>query len=99
MKDYQSYFIIYLIGINIIALAMMGIDKFRAKSDKFRIPESNLFLIAVIGGSIGSLLGMYAFRHKTRHIKFVIGMPSILAVQLILAIWFVFFSPFKVVFL
>lgn len=77
----------------------MGIDKLRAKADKFRIPESNLFLIAAIGGSVGSILGMYTFRHKTRHIQFIVGMPAILFVQIIILLWFVFLSPFKVVFL
>lgn len=99
MKEYQSYILIYLCGINILAFFMMGIDKFRAKADKFRIPESNLFLTAIIGGSIGSLLGMYTFRHKTRKRVFAIGMPVILLIQLIIAGWFIFLSPFKVVFL
>lgn len=99
MKDYQNYLLIYLGIVNILAFFMMGIDKLRAKADKFRIPESNLFLMAAIGGSLGSIAGMYTFRHKTRHVQFVIGMPSILIAQLLIAAWFIFLSPFKVVFL
>lgn len=71
----------------------MGIDKLKAKKRGFRIPEATLFLIAVIGGSIGSILGMYLFRHKTRHRSFIIGMPVILAVQIIIAL-VIIFGPF-----
>lgn len=71
----------------------MGIDKLKAKKRGFRIPEATLFLIAFIGGSIGSILGMYLFRHKTRHRSFIIGMPVILAVQIIIAL-VIIFGPF-----
>ncbi|MDE6893461.1 MAG: DUF1294 domain-containing protein [Lachnospiraceae bacterium] len=64
----------------------MGIDKYKAKKRAFRIPEATLFIIATIGGSVGSLIGMYTFRHKTRHRKFVIGMPLILILQIALAL-------------
>lgn len=60
----------------------MGIDKRRARRGAFRIPEANLFLTAAVGGSIGCIAGMYTFRHKTRHMSFVIGMPAILILQL-----------------
>lgn len=76
----------YLIIMNIIGFAIMGIDKYKAKKRAFRIPEATLFIVAIIGGSIGSILGMYAFRHKTRHWYFVYGMPFILAVQVLLVI-------------
>ena len=72
----------------IIGFALMGIDKYRAKKRSFRIPEATLFIVAIIGGSIGSLLGMYAFRHKTRHRRFTYGMPFILLVQIALIIAF-----------
>ena len=62
----------------------MGIDKYKAKKRAFRIPEATLFIVAVIGGSIGSIAGMYAFRHKTRHRSFVYGMPFILIIQIVL---------------
>ncbi len=74
----------YFIIMNIIGFALMGIDKHKAKKRAFRIPEATLFIVALIGGSIGSILGMYAFRHKTKHWYFVYGMPFILIVQLIL---------------
>lgn len=77
---------IYFIALNLIGFALMGIDKYKAKKRAFRIPEATLFIVAVIGGSIGSLIGMYAFRHKTRHWYFVYGMPFILIVQIILII-------------
>lgn len=76
----------YFAAVNLIGFALMGIDKYRAKKRAFRIPEATLFIIAVIGGSIGSIIGMYAFRHKTRHRSFVYGMPFILFVQIALII-------------
>ncbi len=60
----------------------MGIDKRKAKKGSFRIPEATLFSIAIIGGSIGSILGMFLFRHKTKHWYFVIGLPIIFVLQL-----------------
>ncbi|MGN1181132.1 MAG: DUF1294 domain-containing protein [Suilimivivens sp.] len=74
----------YFTVINLIGFALMGIDKYRAKKRSFRIPEATLFIVAIIGGSIGSIIGMYAFRHKTRHRYFVYGMPFILLLQIIL---------------
>lgn len=77
---------IYLIVINAAAFLLMLIDKVKAKKNLWRIPEATLFLVAAIGGSIGSLLGMYTFRHKTKHIKFIVGMPLILAAHVVIAI-------------
>lgn len=74
----------YFAAINLIGFALMGIDKHKAKKRAFRIPEATLFIVAVIGGSIGSIIGMYAFRHKTKHRSFVYGMPFILILQIIL---------------
>lgn len=78
---------VYLLVMNLIGFCIMGIDKHKAKKRAFRIPEATLFLVALIGGSIGSILGMYLFRHKTRHWYFVFGMPAILILQLALAFW------------
>lgn len=64
----------------------MGIDKKKAVKGAFRIPEATLFIVAFIGGSIGSIIGMYTFRHKTRHFSFVFGMPAILILQIIVII-------------
>lgn len=77
---------IYLIVINAAAFLLMLVDKVKAKKNLWRIPEATLFLVAAIGGSIGSLLGMYTFRHKTKHIKFIVGMPLILAAHIVIAI-------------
>lgn len=76
----------YLIGVNLVSFFMMGIDKRKAIKGAFRIPEATLFIVALIGGSIGSIAGMYTFRHKTRHFSFVYGMPAILILQIILVI-------------
>ena len=76
----------YLILINLVSFAMMGIDKRRAEKKLWRIPESSLFIIAIIGGSIGSIIGMRVFHHKTRHWYFVYGMPLILLLQILLII-------------
>ncbi|MBR6315443.1 MAG: DUF1294 domain-containing protein [Lachnospiraceae bacterium] len=74
----------YLIIMNLTGFALMGIDKQKARKKAWRIPEATLFLFALCGGSIGSIIGMYAFRHKTKHWYFVVGMPLILVLQLIL---------------
>ncbi len=81
----MQYFIYYWMIINIVAFFLMGIDKKKARTGAWRIPEKTLFLSAILGGSIGSICGMQLFRHKTKHKSFVIGMPAILVVQLILA--------------
>lgn len=78
----QHVLVVYLFFINFVALATMGIDKRKAKKAKWRIPEKTLFVQAFLGGSVGALIGMYCFRHKTKHRKFVVGMPVILVVQL-----------------
>ena len=85
----------YFIIMNLIGFALMGIDKYRAKKRSFRIPEATLFIVAIIGGSIGSIIGMYAFRHKTRHWYFVYGMPFILILQIIFFI-FLMNAPFEI---
>ena len=77
----------YLIVINLIGFALMGIDKSKAKKHAWRIPEKTLFLASLLGGSIGTWAGMYVFRHKTKHWYFVVGMPAILILQIV--IWIV----------
>ena len=74
---------IYLIIMNIVGFLSMGVDKKRAKNGKWRIKEKTLFLVAIIGGSAGSVLGMNIFHHKTKHRVFAIGMPLILILQTI----------------
>lgn len=75
---------VYILLLNILGFALMGIDKWKAKNHAWRIPESTLFIIAVIGGSIGSIIGMHVFHHKTRHRYFMYGMPAILIIQLLI---------------
>ena len=74
----------YLIVINIVTFLVYGIDKWEAKQGSWRISEATLLILAVIGGSIGALLGMKVWRHKTMHKKFKYGLPLILIIQIIL---------------
>ena len=96
--DVVTLIIAYVIIINLIGFFLMGIDKRKAIKRAFRIPEATLFLIAILGGSIGSILGMYTFRHKTRHWYFVYGMPFILILQIALIV-FIYNAPFQIAFL
>lgn len=84
--------VLYLIVINIVTFAVYGADKQKAKEKKWRTPESVLLMLAVLGGSVGALLGMKVFHHKTKHAKFVIGVPVILAFQIIAAYILNFFG-------
>ena len=86
MEDIMRYLIIYIVIINIIAFLAMYIDKRKAKYGKWRIPEQSLFILALIGGSIGAIIGMYTFRHKTKTLRFSVGFPAILVLQIILII-------------
>lgn len=78
----MKLFLIYLVLINLAAFIAFGIDKSRARNHAWRIPEKTLFLLAAVGGSAGAILGMFFFRHKTRHLSFRIGLPVILLVQI-----------------
>ena len=78
--------IVYLLVINFIGIASMASDKIRAMEHRYRIPEAVLLLFAVVGGSIGSILGMFLFHHKTRKAKFRFGLPLIMLVQIALII-------------
>ena len=74
--------ILYFITINALGFLLMLVDKHKARKNRWRIPEATLMGVAVLGGSIGSLIGMYTVRHKTKHPKFTVGIPLILIVQL-----------------
>lgn len=85
--------IYYLLGINVLTFFVYGIDKWKAKRDRWRIPEATLLMLAALGGSVGALLGMSVFHHKKKHKKFLIGIPLILLAQLALAYYLkVYFS-------
>ena len=88
----MKYFLLYLLLINAAAFLLMLVDKIKAKKNRWRIPERTLFGSALLGGSIGALLGMYRFRHKTKHLKFTLGVPVILIAQVALVV-FLFFYP------
>ena len=76
----------YLLIINALGFLLMLVDKWKARKNRWRVRESTLLLIAALGGSVGSLLGMYLFRHKTLHLKFTLGIPLMLAGQCIAAV-------------
>lgn len=80
----MKHLIIYLLIINAVGLVLMLTDKQKAIKKQWRIPESTFMTVSLIGGSLGCLIGMHVFRHKTRHIKFFLGLPIILAIQIVL---------------
>lgn len=82
-----EFLLLYLLIVNALGFILMLVDKFKAKKNLWRIPEATLMAVAAIGGSVGSLIGMYTVRHKTKHPKFTVGIPLILAAQVVLAVW------------
>ena len=84
----MNLLLIYLLTINAAGFLLMLIDKYKARKNLWRIPEKTLLGVAIMGGSIGSFAGMQLFRHKTRHPQFYIGIPVIMAVQMIAAAYF-----------
>lgn len=92
--DVVLIIIIYIAMMNLVSFALMGIDKYKAKKKAWRIPEATLFLFAIFGGSIGSILGMFLFHHKTRHWYFLFGLPLILILQLV-CIYLLWRSPLQ----
>ena len=91
MKDLSLLHIalLYLAVINVVTFFMYGIDKWKAKKSKWRIRETSLLGLAVLGGSIGAWLGMKVWHHKTQHKKFKYGVPAIIIVQLALIVYFI----------
>ncbi|MCR4920587.1 MAG: DUF1294 domain-containing protein [Bacteroidaceae bacterium] len=84
VQTLQQIAIIYLVAINVVTFFTFGIDKWKAKKSRWRIPEATLLGLAVIGGSIGAWMGMRVWHHKTLHKKFRLGIPLILAAQIAL---------------
>lgn len=82
--------ILYFLIINVIGFFIMWLDKQKAKKGSWRIPEKTLFIVTALGGGIGTIAGMYTFRHKTQKIAFVIGLPFITVLEVISIIYFIF---------
>lgn len=80
---------LYLLLVNAITFVLMLVDKYKAKKNLWRIPEATLMTFAAIGGSIGALAGMYLVRHKTKHLKFTVGIPVLLFFHIMIAIWLI----------
>jgi uncharacterized membrane protein YsdA (DUF1294 family) len=78
----------YLLAVTFLGWLLMGLDKWKARQHTWRIKENTLFLVALLGGAAGCLIGMYMFRHKTRHMRFVWGMPLILAGEIFLLLYY-----------
>lgn len=89
MQDVLIIIGIYFAIINVIGFAIMGIDKFKAIHRAWRIPEHTLFMVAIIGGSLGGTLGMLIFRHKTKHWYFLYGFPLIFVIQVVLLFYII----------
>lgn len=83
----KQLILLYLLIINAIGFLLMLVDKLKAQKNLWRIPEATLMTAAALGGSIGAIAGMYTFRHKTKHLKFTLGIPLILIAQIALAVW------------
>lgn len=82
--------VVYLVIMNLTGFILMGADKSKARKNKWRIPEKTFFIVSILGGSLGTWLGMYAFRHKTRHWYFAVFMPFIFVVHVVIATIIVF---------
>ena len=94
-KELWQLLALYLAVVNLAGFALMGIDKWKAKRGAWRISEKTLFLPAVLGGCVGSILGMRIFRHKTKHCYFRLGLPAILVVQILLVGWLMWWFCFR----
>lgn len=82
--------LIYLVIINLIGFFMMWSDKRRAKWGKWRIPEQTLFIVTALGGGIGTIAGMYTFRHKTKKLKFTVGLPALVILEIVAIVYIMF---------
>ena len=87
MQPVITYLLWYLVAVNLVTFTVYGADKAKARRGAWRVPEKTLFLLPLLGGSVGALLGMLVFRHKTKHWYFVWGIPLILLAQIALAVW------------
>jgi len=93
ISDAMYILLSYLLGMNLLAWVLFGVDKHRAerngthKKQRRRVPESTLLMVALLGGSLGALIGMYAFRHKTQHLKFTLLLPLILLLHVAIGVY------------
>ena len=85
----MKFFLLYLLIINAVGFVLMLVDKFKARRNLWRISESTLMTVASLGGGIGSLIGMYTVRHKTKHPKFTVGIPIILLLQIAIVVFII----------
>jgi uncharacterized membrane protein YsdA (DUF1294 family) len=83
----RTALLVWLAGVNVVTFALYGIDKYRAKKGRWRIPERTLLLLPLLGGSVGGILGMAAFHHKTRHWYFRVGLPAMFLLQAALSVY------------
>ena len=90
MQPVITYLLWYLAAVNLVTFTVYGVDKAKARRGAWRVPEKTLFLLPLLGGSVGALLGMLVFHHKTKHWYFVWGIPLILLAQIALAVWVYF---------
>ena len=88
----MSNILLYLLGMNLFGFFIMWIDKRKAKKGSWRIPEKTLFIITALGGGIGTIAGMYTFRHKTQKLNFVIGFPFITILEIVGIVYWLFFN-------
>lgn len=89
-KEFIIFIIAYLVIMNITGFSFMYADKQKAKKGAWRIPEKTFFIVSALGGSTGAWCGMYVFRHKTKHWYFVVGIPAILLIQIVAAVYMIF---------
>ncbi len=90
MQPVITYLLWYLAAVNLVTFTVYGVDKAKARRGAWRVSEKTLFLLPLLGGSVGALLGMLVFRHKTKHWYFAWGIPLILLAQIALAVWVYF---------
>ena len=83
----RNALLVWLAGVNVVTFALYGIDKYKAKKGRWRIPERTLLLLPLLGGSVGGILGMAAFHHKTRHWYFRVGLPAMFLLQAALSVY------------
>ncbi|QEK13597.1 DUF1294 domain-containing protein [Crassaminicella thermophila] len=93
MKEF--YFLLYVLIINIYTFCLTGIDKYKARKEKWRVNEKNFFITALLGGAAGVMMGMVMFRHKTKHKTFYIGIPVIYIINMICVSLLIFFIYVK----